>query len=115
MGNLTDLTVEMVLAKKPSAWLPVIHGRLKHLIISSKAFQKKKKAKYHDWAKTRKLKAGKGKGMGRHSKGIRCFGISGKGKGKRPQKKITKPNVTPLITEMALENNQSLISVTGIC
>ena len=39
-GNLTDLTVGMVLAEKPPAWLPVMHGRLKHLIISSEAFQK---------------------------------------------------------------------------
>ena len=45
-GNLTDLTVGMVLAEKPPAWLPVMHGRLKHLIISSEVFQKKKKAKY---------------------------------------------------------------------
>ena len=45
-GNLTDLTVGMVLAEKPPAWLQVMHGRLKHLIISSKVFQKKKKAEY---------------------------------------------------------------------
>ena len=25
-GNLTDLTMGMVLAEKPPAWLPVIHG-----------------------------------------------------------------------------------------
>ena len=43
-GNFTDLTVGMVLAEKPPAWLPVMHGRLKHLVISSKVFQKKKKA-----------------------------------------------------------------------
>ena len=43
-GNLTDLTAKMVLAEKPPAWLLVMHGRLKHLIISSEAFQKKKKA-----------------------------------------------------------------------
>ena len=40
--NLTDLTVGMVLAEKPPAWLPVKHERLKHLIISSEVFQKKK-------------------------------------------------------------------------
>ena len=45
-GNSTDLTVGMVLAEKPPAWLQVMHGRLKHLIISSEVFQKKKKAKY---------------------------------------------------------------------
>ena len=32
-GNLTDLTLGMVLAEKPPAWLPVMHERLKHLII----------------------------------------------------------------------------------
>ena len=34
-GNLTDLTLAMVLAEKPPSWLQVLHGRLKHLIISS--------------------------------------------------------------------------------
>ena len=42
-GNLTDLTVGMVLAKKPLGWLQVMHGRLKHLIISSETFQKKRR------------------------------------------------------------------------
>ena len=46
VGNLTDLTVRMVLAEKPPAWLQAMHGRLKHLIISSEVFQKKKKAEY---------------------------------------------------------------------
>ena len=46
-GNLTNLTVGMVLAEKPPTWLPVIRGRLKHLIISLEAFQKKKKAEYN--------------------------------------------------------------------
>ena len=36
-GNLTDLTVGMVLAEKPPTWLQVMHGRLNHLIISSTA------------------------------------------------------------------------------
>ena len=98
-GNLTDLTVGIVLAEKPPAWLPVVHGRLKHLIISSEAFQKKKKAEYHDWAKARKLRTGKGKGIGRHLKGVMYFGISRKGKGKRPQKKITKPKVTSCLSQ----------------
>ena len=44
--NFTDLTVGMVLAEKPPVWLPVMHERLKHLIISSEVFQKKKKAEY---------------------------------------------------------------------
>ena len=45
-GHLTDLTVGMVLEEKPPAWLQVMHGRLKHLIISSKVFQSKEKAEY---------------------------------------------------------------------
>ena len=40
-GNLTDLTMGMVLAENPPTWLQVIHERLKHLIISSD-FQKEK-------------------------------------------------------------------------
>ena len=45
-GNLTGLTVGMVLAEKPPTWLQVMHGRLKHLIISSEVFQKKKKTEF---------------------------------------------------------------------
>ena len=33
-GNLTDLTLGMMLAEKPPAWLQVMHERLKHLISS---------------------------------------------------------------------------------
>ena len=40
-GNLTDLTLGMVLAEKPPAWLQIMHGRLKHLIISSETFKEK--------------------------------------------------------------------------
>ena len=50
-GNLTDLTLGTVLAEKPLAWLQVMHGRLKHLIISSETFKEKKKAKYNARAK----------------------------------------------------------------
>ena len=42
MGNLTDLTLGMVLAEKPPDLLQVMHRRLKHLIISSETIQKKK-------------------------------------------------------------------------
>ena len=41
-GNLTNLTLGMVLAKKPPTWLQVIHERLKHLIISSKRLKREK-------------------------------------------------------------------------
>ena len=33
-GNLTNLTLEMVLAGKPLTWLPVMYERLKHLLIT---------------------------------------------------------------------------------
>ena len=52
-GNLTDLAMGMVLAEKPPTWLPVIYGQLKHLIINSEAFQRKKKAKYNAQAKAK--------------------------------------------------------------
>ena len=32
-GNLTNLTLEMVLAEKPPTWLQVMYKRLKHLLI----------------------------------------------------------------------------------
>ena len=37
--NITNLTLEMVLAEKPLAWLPVMYGRLIHLIINVEAFR----------------------------------------------------------------------------
>ena len=58
-GNLTDLTLGTVLAEKPLAWLQVMHGRLKHLIISSETFQKKKKAEYDAPAKAKQTSKGK--------------------------------------------------------
>ena len=45
-GNLTDLTMGMVLAEKPLAWLQVMHGRLKDPVVSSETFKEKKKAGY---------------------------------------------------------------------
>ena len=80
-GNLTDLTLGMVLAEKPLMWLQVMHERLKHLIISSERFKEKKKAEYNAWAKAKQNSGGKG--MGKHSKRIRFLGVSGK-KGERP-------------------------------
>ena len=86
-GNLTDLTVGILLTEKLPPWLPVMYGSLKHLIISSEVFQKEKKPEYHAQGKTKHLGTGKGKRIGRHSKGIRYFGVSGKGKGKGPKRK----------------------------
>ena len=43
VGNLTGLTVGMVLSEKPPAWLQVMHGRLKHLIISSESSKRKRR------------------------------------------------------------------------
>ena len=40
-GNLTDLTLGMVLVVKPLTWLQVMHERLKHLIISDEKFKEK--------------------------------------------------------------------------
>ena len=59
-GNLTDLTMGMVLAEKTPTWLQVMHDRLKHLIISSEAFKKKKRAKHITQARGKKHQKGKG-------------------------------------------------------
>ena len=61
-GNLNDLAIGIVLAGKPPAWLPIICERLKHLIISSETFQKKKRIKYDVQMGAKKLRVGKGKG-----------------------------------------------------
>ena len=80
-GNLTDLALGMVLPEKPLAWLQVIH-----LIISSEMFKEKKKAKYNAQAKARQNSGGKG--IGKHSKGIRFLRASRKGKGKGNKTKV---------------------------
>ena len=72
VGNLTDLTMGMVLVEKTPAWLQAMHERLKHLIISSETFKKKKRAEHIAQA-----------GVEKHQKGIRLLGISRGGKGKR--------------------------------
>ena len=43
-GNMTNLTLEMVLAEKPLTWLQVMYKRLKHLVISSDTCREKKRA-----------------------------------------------------------------------
>ena len=43
-GNLTDLTMGMVLAEKPPAWLQVKHERLKHFNNQFRNFQKEKES-----------------------------------------------------------------------
>ena len=102
-GSDTYLAVDMVLAKQPPAWLPVIHGRLKHLIISSKAFQEKKRNDAS--AKAKILWTGKRKGKRKHSKGIRYFGVSGKGKGKQIRPQMTKQKVASPLTMAAWKDN----------
>ena len=61
-GNLTDLTLGMVLAEKHLTWLQVMHERLKHLIISSEKFKEKKKAKHDAQARGKQVSRGKGVG-----------------------------------------------------
>ena len=70
-GNVTNLTLGMVLAERPLTWLQVIHERLKRLIISSEKFKEKKRTKYD--TQMRGMQNSKGKGMGKHSKGLRFW------------------------------------------
>ena len=88
-GNLTDLTLGMVLAEKHQTWLQVMHERLKHLIVSSEKFKEKKKAEYNTQAKTRQTN----EEMGRHLKGIKSLGIGEKGKGKQFYARDNKPKI----------------------
>ena len=60
-GNLTDLTLGMVLPEKPLTWLQVMHERLKHLIISSEKFKEKKKAEHDAQARGKQVSREKGK------------------------------------------------------
>ena len=55
----------MVLAENPPAWPQVMHERLKHLIISSETFKKKKKAEHIAQARVKKHQKGKGYGKGK--------------------------------------------------
>ena len=45
-GNLTKLTLKVVLTQKPPTWLQVMYERLKHLIISSETFWNKMRTRY---------------------------------------------------------------------
>ena len=75
-GNLTDLTIGMVLADKPPAWLQVMYGRLKHLLSVLKP--SKRKGRLIMMLKLRQNKLVNGGGWEKHSKGIRYLGFSGK-------------------------------------
>ena len=74
-GNLTDFTMGMVLPEKNPAWLQAMHKRLKHLIISSETFKKKKRAEHIAQA-----------GVEKPQEEIRHSGIGREGKGKRFEK-----------------------------
>ena len=99
-GNLTNLTLEMVLAEKLLTWLQVMHERIKHLIISSDTFREKKRTDYN--TQVRGKGHSKGKGVGKHSKGVKILkdGRQFYGKG-------SKPKITP-------GNNQRSSSTIGI-
>ena len=65
VGKLTDLTMGMVLVENPPAWLQVMHERLKHLIISSETFKKKKRAEHIAQVGVKKHRKGKRFGKGK--------------------------------------------------
>ena len=69
-------------------------------------FKEKKKAEYNAQAKAKQIN--RGKGIGKHSKGIRFLGVSGKGKdcGRGDKTKITRHHVA--------RNKQTLGSTVGI-
>ena len=106
-GNLTDLTLGVVLAEKPLTWVQVMHERLKHLIISSDRFKEKKKADYNAQARAQQIR--RGKGIGKHSKGIRFLGVGRKGKGKRLSKNNNQMKTTSHNTSRSKQTSGSTI------
>ena len=70
-GNLTNLTLEMVLAEKPLTWLPVMCERLNHLLINADTFREKKRTIYHPWVGGKEKKSSKG--VGKQPKGIKII------------------------------------------
>ena len=106
-GNLTNLTLGMVLAEKPPTWLQVMHERLKHLIISSERFKEKKKAKYNAWARAQEIRWGKG--IGKQSNGIRFLVVGRKGKGKRLSKNNNQMKIMSHNTSRSKQTSGSTI------
>ena len=104
--NLTNLTMGMVLAGNPHAWLQVMHERLKHLLLSSETFQKKEKAEQIVQAKAKQIS--RGEGVEKYSKGIRYMRINEKGKGLG--KNGSKTRITPLHTS---RRNQQVCHMSG--
>ena len=68
-----------------------MHERLKHLIISHEVFKAKKKAECNAQVKAKQNHGGKG--VGKHSKGIRFVGANRKEKGKDNKTKMTPQHV----------------------
>ena len=99
----------MVLAEKPPTWLQVVHERLKHLIISSEKFKEKKKAKDNAQAKAKQIS--RGKGIGKHSKGIRLSRVSGNRKGKGLWRSSNKTKITPCHTSRSKQASGSTIGI----
>ena len=75
-----DLTLGMILAKKPSGMVASHAWKVDPLIISPEEFKEKKKAEYNALVRTKQIS--KGKGIGKHSKGISFWGLVEKEKEK---------------------------------
>ena len=100
-GNLTNLTLKMVLAEKPPTWLSVMYERLKYLLISSDNFREKKRTICDPQAGGKRKR--NSTGMGRYPKGIKILE-----KGRKPCGKGGRSKTTS-------KDNQRSYSVIGIC
>ena len=82
-GNLTNLTLEMVLAEKPPTWLPVMYERLIHLIINADAFREKVRMGHYPQIGRKGKKSSKR--MGKQPRGTKVVKdrIHNSGKGNR--------------------------------
>ena len=70
-GNLTNLTLEMVLAEKPPTWLPVMYEKLKHLIINAEAFRQKMRMGHYPWIGEKGKKSNQNRG--KQPKGVKVM------------------------------------------
>ena len=113
-GNLTDLMVGMVLAEKLPTCLLVMHGRLKHLFISSEVFHEKRRL--NTMLKLKQNKPVKEREWENTPKELGIWGLveKGKGKGTRPHRKSIKTGIAPPNARKTSRNNQAPSLITGI-
>ena len=107
-GNLTNLTLELVLAEKPPAWLPVMYKRLKHLIINADTFREKMRISHYSQVGEKKSS----KRVGKQPKGIKVVKDERQHCGKG--NKCTKTPGSNLRSYSAIGNQNELLCLLNL-